>query len=76
MAACRRAHALFSLSTGINPSITVAIGQILDSDWVDIVYPHPIEEPDTGQLISAAQVAQIGYTAFVSRPSASRSPPG
>jgi hypothetical protein len=68
VAACRRSGALFSLSTGINPSITTAIGQIPDADWVDIVYPHPIEDPDTGQLISQAQVAEIAYTAFVGRP--------
>jgi Transposase DDE domain group 1 len=68
VAACRRGGALFSLSTGINPSITAAIGRIPDQDWVDIVYPHPIEDPDTGDLISQAQVAEIGYTAFVGRP--------
>jgi len=68
VAACRRGGALFSLSTGINPSITAAIGRIPDQDWVDIVYPHPIEDPDTGELISQAQVAQIAYTAFIGRP--------
>jgi hypothetical protein len=67
VAVCRRAGAWFSLSTGINPSITAAIGQIPDGDWVDIVYPHPIEDPDTGELISQAQVAEISYTAFVGR---------
>jgi hypothetical protein len=67
VAACRRGGAYFSLSTGINPSITEAIGRIPESDWVDIVYPHPVEDPDTGQLISAAQVAEIAYTAFVGR---------
>ncbi len=68
VAACRRAGALFSLSTGINPSITAAIAGIGEPDWVDIVYPHPIEDPDTGALISKAQVARIRYTAFVGRP--------
>jgi Transposase DDE domain group 1 len=67
VAACRRGGAYFSLSTGINPSITTVIGGIPEADWVDIVYPHPIEDPDTGQLISKAQVAEIGYTAFVGR---------
>jgi len=67
VAVCRRASVWFSLSTGINPSITAAIGRIPDSDWVDIVYPHPVEDPDTGQLISQAQVAEISYTAFVGR---------
>jgi hypothetical protein len=67
VAACRRGGAYFSLSTGLNPSITAAIGRIPQGDWVDIVYPHPVEDPDTGQLISAAQIAEIGYTAFVGR---------
>jgi hypothetical protein len=65
--ACLRAGVLFSLSTGINPDITAAIGRIPESDWVNILYPHPIEDPDTGELISAAQVARIRYTAFVGR---------
>jgi hypothetical protein len=67
VAACRRSGAHFSLSTGINPSITKAIGEIADDDWVDIEYPHPIEDPDTGELISKAQVAEVAYTAFVGR---------
>jgi hypothetical protein len=67
VAACRRGGAYFSLSTGLNPSITAAIGRIPEQDWVDIVYPHPIEDPDTGQLISTAQIAEIGYTAFTGR---------
>jgi hypothetical protein len=67
VAACRRGAAYFSLTTGINPSITTTIGQIPDRDWVDIEYPHPIEDPDTGALISKAQVAEIAYTAFTGR---------
>lgn len=67
VAACRRGGAYFSLSTGINPSITDTIGSIPDADWVDIDYPHPIEDPDTGELISAAQVAEVAYTAFTGR---------
>jgi Transposase DDE domain group 1 len=65
--ACRRAKVLYSLSTGINPDITAAIARIPEPDWVDIVYPHPIEDPDTGELISQAQVARIRYTAFASK---------
>jgi hypothetical protein len=48
VAACRRGGAYFSLSTGINPDITAAIGRIPESDWVDIVYPHSIEDPTPG----------------------------
>ena len=67
VAACRRGGAHFCLATGLNPSITDAIGAIQDDAWVDIVYPHPIEDPDTGQLICAAQVAELAYTAFTGR---------
>jgi hypothetical protein len=67
VAVCRRSGVWVSLSTGINPSITAAIGRIPDDAWVDIVYPHPVEDPDTGELISQAQVAEISYTAFVGR---------
>jgi hypothetical protein len=65
--ACLRAGVLFSLSTGINPDITATIATIGEDQWVDIVYPHPIEDPDTGELISQAQVAEITYTAFTGR---------
>jgi hypothetical protein len=65
--ACLRAGTLFSLSTGINPDITATIATIGEDQWIDIVYPHPIEDPDTGELISQAQVAEITYTAFTGR---------
>jgi DDE family transposase len=68
VAACRRGGAYFSLSTGMNPSISAAIAALGEQGWVDIEYPHPVEDPDTGQLISKAQVAVVGYTAFVGRP--------
>jgi hypothetical protein len=67
VAACRRGGAHFSLSTGINTSIMEAVGRIPEADWTDIVYPHPVEDPDTGELISAAQIAEVTYTAFVGR---------
>ena len=64
VAACRRAGAHFSLATGMNPSIRAAIGAINQDDWITIEYPHAIEDPDTGELISIAQIAEIEYTAF------------
>jgi hypothetical protein len=64
VAACRRGVAYFSLSTGMNPDIAAAISRIPDDAWVDIEYPNPIEDPDTGELIAKAQVAEIAYTAF------------
>lgn len=67
VAACRRGDAYFSLTTGMNPGIATAIAAIAETDWIDIEYPNPIEDPDTGELISKAQVAEIGYTAFAGR---------
>ncbi len=68
VAACRRAGAHFSLTTGMNPSIATAITMIADHTWIPIHYPHAIEDPDTGELISDAEVAEIPcYTAFTGR---------
>ena len=61
-----------SLTTGTNPSVTTAIGQIPDTGWTAIHYPNAFVDTDTGQLVSDAQVAEIPYTAFVSRPAAQR----
>jgi hypothetical protein len=69
VAACRRAGAHFSLSTGMNPSIAAAIAQIPEHAWQRIHYPRAVEDPDTGELISDAEVAEIpDYTAFTGRP--------
>jgi hypothetical protein len=68
VAACRRAGAHFSLTTGMNPSIATAIGTIAEQAWIPIHYPNAIEDPDTGELISDAEVAEIPcYTAFTGR---------
>jgi hypothetical protein len=70
VAACRRHGAHFSLSTGMNPSIRAAIATIPDTAWTPIRYPHAIEDPDTGTLISEAEVAEVPYSAFTGRPKA------
>jgi hypothetical protein len=57
-----------SLSTGANPSVNTAIGQIPESAWRAIHYPHAFVDQDTGELVSDAEVAHIGYTAFTSHP--------
>lgn len=59
-----------SLTTGSNPSINVAIGQIPDHEWTAIHYPQAFVDTETGELVSDAEVAEIGYTAFTSRPKA------
>ncbi|OKJ40016.1 transposase [Streptomyces sp. CB01580] len=68
IAACRRAGAHFSLTTGLNPSIKRAIHSIPDTAWQQITYPTAVPDPETGELVSDAEVAEIpAYTAFASR---------
>ncbi|WEB39172.1 IS1380 family transposase [Streptomyces yunnanensis] len=68
VAACRRAGAHFSLACGMNPSIKRAVATIPDDAWQPIRYPRAVVDPDTGELISDAEVAEIGaYTAFTGR---------
>jgi hypothetical protein len=65
VAACRRAGARFSISTGMNASIKRAIAGVPNDAWQAISYPNAVEDPDTGELISDAEVAEISaYTAF------------
>jgi Transposase DDE domain group 1 len=66
IAACRRRNAHYSIATGMNPSIRTAIAGIDEDAWIEIEYPHAIEDPDTGELISIAQIAEVPYTAFAS----------
>ncbi|GAA1933935.1 IS1380 family transposase [Streptantibioticus ferralitis] len=73
VAACHRKRTHFSISTGMNPSIQRAIAGIEEEAWRPIRYPRAVVDPDTGVLISDAEVevAEIpAYTAFVGRPKA------
>ncbi|MET7846578.1 IS1380 family transposase [Streptomyces sp. NPDC005356] len=73
IAACRRAGAHFSITTGMNPSIKRAVHSIPDEEWQQISYPTAVPDPATGELISDAEVAEIPqYTAFSSRKKAER----
>lgn len=68
VAACRRADTCFSITTGMNPSIKRAIAAIDEDAWRQIRYPTGVLDPDTGELIYDAQVAEIpAYTAFTGR---------
>ena len=74
-AACLKAGVRFSLVLIKNPSVTRAIGTIPDDAWTPVHYPGAVLDPDTGELISDAEVAEVSeFTAFASTDS--RSPPG
>lgn len=65
-----KAGAWFSFTIPHWPTVTAAIGKIPDDAWIPIQYPNAIADPDTGVLISDAEVAEIEFTAFVSKPKA------
>ena len=65
--ACLAAGARFSVVLTKNPAVTRAIAAIGEDAWTPVHYPGAVEDPDTGELISDAQVAEITFTAFASR---------
>jgi hypothetical protein len=67
-ATAARYGAAVSLTTGSNPSVHAAIGQIPDTAWTAIHYPQAFVDDHTGELVSDAEVAEISYTAFTSHP--------
>jgi hypothetical protein len=70
VAACRRAGARFSLAVTKNRTVAAAIATIDDDAWTPVSYPGAVRDPDTGEWISDAEVAETSYTAFGSTPHA------
>ncbi|MGO4650022.1 IS1380 family transposase [Nocardia sp. 2YAB30] len=68
ISACRRAGVRFSLVLTKNPAVARAIASISDDGWTAVKYPGAVRDPDTGEWISDAEVAEIPYTAFASKP--------
>ena len=66
IAAVVKAGAKFSFVLTKNQSVDRAIGAIADDAWTPVHYPGAVTDPDTGELISDAEVAEIEYTAFAS----------
>ena len=68
--ACVRHDAQFSLVMTRNPAVQRAIAGIAEDAWTPVAYPGAVRDPDTGALISDAEVAETSYTAFAGRPEA------
>jgi len=64
--ACLTAGARFSVVLTKNPAVTRASASIPEDAWTPVRYPGSAIDPDTGQLISDAQVAEAQFTAFAS----------
>jgi hypothetical protein len=68
IAAVVKAGAAFSFAIARNPAVDAAIASIPDDAFVPVQYPGAVEDPDTGELISHAQVSEVEYTAFAGTP--------
>jgi len=66
VAACLRAGVQFSFVLTKNPAVARAIDAITEDAWTPVSYPGAVTDPDTGELISDAEVAETGFTAFAS----------
>jgi hypothetical protein len=67
--ACQRAGAQFSVVLVKNSTVAKAIETIPDDAWTSVHYPGAVPDPETGEWISDAEVAEIPvFTAFASTP--------
>jgi hypothetical protein len=66
VAAVVRAGARFSFVLTKQASVNRAIDSIADDAWTPVHYPGSVIDPETGELISDAEVAEVPYTAFAS----------
>ena len=66
ISAAVRGGAMFSVVLTKNPAVQRAIDSIGEHEWVPVNYPGAVVDPDTKELISDAEVAEVTYTAFAS----------
>jgi DDE family transposase len=62
--ACVKAKVRFSVVLTKNRAVSRAIGAIPEDAWTPVHYPGAVVDPDTGELISDAEVAETTFTAF------------
>src|SRR5207237_1080622 len=67
IAAARRGGARFSITARMDAAVTKAIGAPGEDAWTPIRYPQAIWDEQEQCWISAAEVAEIEFTAFTSR---------
>jgi hypothetical protein len=72
IAAARRGGARFSVTVRKDSAINRAIAAIPADAWVTIRYPNAVFDEQLQQWVSDAQVAEVEFTAFTSKPKAHR----
>jgi hypothetical protein len=70
VAAIGKAGARFSITARMDRAVQNAVAGIDQDAWMSIKYPRAIYDQDEQRWISDAQVAEIPYTAFTSKPAA------
>ena len=70
IAAARRHNVHFSVTARKDRAVTAAIASIPEHAWTTIRYPRAIFDEQLGQWVSDAEVAEVSFTAFTSRPKA------
>jgi hypothetical protein len=70
IAAVRRQRACFSVTARKDRAVSAAIAGIAEDAWTVIHYPRAVFDDQLGQWISDAEVAEIPFTAFTSKPKA------
>jgi len=63
-----------SITTGLNSVTRAAIATITDDAWTPIEYTNALFDEDTQRWFSAAEVAEIPFTAFATQKKAHRIP--
>jgi hypothetical protein len=72
LTAALKTGAAVSITARQDPAVKRAIGTIPDDGWTTIEYTDAIYDPETGTWTSKAEVAEIPYTAFSSKPKKDR----
>jgi DDE family transposase len=68
IAAITRGGARFSITARQDPAVRRAIASIDEAAWTTIRYPNAVFDDQLGQWVSDAQVAEVRFTAFTSKP--------
>jgi len=76
IAAATRHGARFSVTARQDRAVRTAIARIAEDAWTRIQYTDAVFDEAQQRWVSDAQVAEVGYTAFTSKPTASRVTPG
>ncbi|MGW1783897.1 IS1380 family transposase [Streptomyces sp. NPDC002143] len=66
--ACRALGARFSITRRMNASVKATIARIDEDAWTPIKYPQAVWDEEGQCWISDAEIAEIRYTAFTSKP--------